>query len=804
MVFSQDGTVWAGYEIPAFNYDYRSVDDKMSILAELEAFYWNIGVDTHALVVPRFQSVEGYFNSIKKILCKELREVGIKHVQAGLEQLRGKEVSQYHFYLFIRLKESTIQGQSFLGKLVYAFKDFKRYLGNRSGVDVPEIFEEEFEAYSLQEELAYSRVHDYLQARRISGQSIEWLIRRGFWRGIGEAPLRSDWQPAVENVEIEGKKVKRPYGRDILTLTEGLFDDSSGRQLVVEQFKDGKPCKGYMAFITLSNFPDNSEFPGTEWLYCLQHLSFPVEVSMRTETMSYQEALGKVRSKKKELKAEDEHASESGEDTSLHILEGRQEANELETALTKDKFPLLKTSAVICVSASTESELHRRIQLVRDLYADMNIQTEIPYGDQWRAFNEFIPGSRRYITDYVHNMEPATVAASMFGATRQLGDGDGFFIGHSYNLPVFLRHDRGPKDKKLSTTGSAAITGAVGGGKSMFGNLLAIQALYKGAKVLVFDPKDERGHWPDYLPELKPLTRLVTLRAAAEDRGKLDPLSGGDNPAEAAETAKRILQFLARTEDGTYESVVIANAVDEAVTNQPSMIKVLEYLKKYVEEAPASRRERLEEVYEVLKYHASSGQGQLLFGDGTQKSIDLSKQLTILQVEDLQLPEESRTDFGRMGIALLMAISDFARRFSNQSSDDFKIVLFDEAWRLSKAREGQAILEELIRTGRSKNSAIYLISQNCKDLLGEEIRSNLGYRFVFRSRDRSEAEAACQILGIEPNDNNLDLIRNLPSGTCLMADLENRVNEVEIQVVEERLFHTFDTRPGARKEKIGV
>lgn len=801
MVFSQEGTVWAGYEIPAFNYDYRSNDDKMSLLAELEAFYWNIGMDTHALVVPQFRSIEGYLENTKSLLCEELKEVGLKHVQAGIEQLKGKEVSQYHFYLFIRLKESNVQG-SFIGKMKYAFKDFKRFLGDWSGVDTPEILEEEIEAYSLQEELAYSRVHDYLQARRISTQSIEWLIRQGFWRGIGEAPLRTDWQPAAEITEIEGKKAKRPQ-RDILTLTEGLFDDSSGRQLVVEQFKDGKPQKGYMSFITLSHFPDNSEFPGMEWIYCLQHLSFPVEVSMRTETMSFREALSKVKAKKKELKAEDEHAAESGQDTSLHILEGRQEANELETALTRDKFPLLKTSAVICVFANTESELHRRIQLVRDLYADINIQTEIPYGDQWRAFNEFIPGSRRYITDYVHNMEPATVAASMFGATRQLGDGEGFLIGQSYNLPVFLRHDRGPKDKKLSTTGSAAIIGAVGGGKSMFGNLLAMQALYRGAKVLVFDPKDERGHWPDYLPELKPLTRLVTLRAAEEDRGKLDPLAGGGNLAEAAETAKRILQFLARTEDGTYESIVIANAVDEAVANQPSMIKVLENLKNFVEEAPASRKERLEEVYEVLKYHASSGQGQLLFGDGTQKSIDLSKQLTILQVEDLQLPEESRTDFGRMGIALLMAISDFARRFSNQSSDQFKIVLFDEAWRLAKAREGQAILEELIRTGRSKNSAIYLISQNSKDLLGEEIRSNLGYRFVFRSRDRSEAEAACQILGIEPNENNLDLIRSLPSGTCLMADLENRVNEVQIQVVEERLFHAFDTRPGARKE-IGV
>src|SRR5690606_304111 len=112
------------------------------------------------------------------------------------------------------------------------------------------------------------------------------------------------------------------------------------------------------------------------------------------------------------------------------------------------------------------------------------------------------------------------------------------------------------------------------------------------------------------------------------------------------------------------------------------------------------RRDSLEEILDVLSYLAISGQGQLLFGDGTQEAIDLSKQLTILQVEDLQLPEESQTDFGRMAIAILMAISDFSRRFSNQSSDHFKLVLFDESWRLAKVQEGRAILEELVRTGR--------------------------------------------------------------------------------------------------------
>ncbi|SHE82136.1 AAA-like domain-containing protein [Seinonella peptonophila] len=804
LVFSQDGTVSAYYEIQPFNYDYRSVDDQLSLHGNLEAFYWNINADTHALIVPEHQSLTEHQLSMEKRLTglsPQLYEAGERHIQACMKRLKGKEIHQYRFYIGIQLKKTTITGLSMLREFLYAIKDFRRYLYDHSGTDVAEILLEELDAYQKQEELIYSRLQGYLRVRRLTADDLQWLIRRGFYRGIGESPRRVGWKPKSVKTEIKGKKAIRPM-RDIMTLSEGRFDDSYGRKLIVEQHVHGQTKQGHMAFLTISYIPDKANFPGLEWLYCLQQLSFPVEASVRTETIEYSKALSQVLNKKKELKAEDEHALESGEETSFHILNSRQEANELEDNLRTDKFPLLKTSIVLCVAAENADELQIRIQLIKDLYSDMMIQVEVPYGDQWRGFNEMIPGSKQLIHDYVHHMDPTSVAASMVGATRQLGDGSGHLIGMSRNLPVFFQHDRGPKDEKLSMTASAAFIGSLGAGKSLGANLLAYQALLTGSKVLIFDPKDERAHWIDHLPELRGLTHIVTLRASEEDRGKLDPLMGVQSAGEraaAAETAKRILQFLARASDGTYEAIAIGKAVDQAIKlEQPSMMGVLQCLEGLLQSMTEKRRDHLEEILDVLSYLATSGQGQLLFGNGTQGAIDLSKQLTILQVEDLQLPEESQTDFGRMSIALLMAISDFSRRFSNQSSSHFKLVLFDESWRLAKVREGRAILEELVRTGRSKNSAIYLISQNAKDMLGEEIRSNLGCRFVFRCRDQQEAEAACRILGIEPNDKNVETVRSLPTGTCLMSDLEKRVNELEIKIPEERLFHAFDTRPGSK------
>lgn len=715
--------------------------------------------------------------------------------------------------MFVKLKEAEVSG-SLWKNIQYAVKDFKRYLLKSSGMDGPEIFQEEIEAYARQEQLVHQRIQQYLGGKPLTSEEIQWLIRRNFYRGIGEVPIRQGWQPEAQAVSIDNKKAKRPREREMVSLTEGLFRDHSGRHIEVEQTVKGKPKKGCMSFLTISYFPEDCDFPGTEYLMWLYKLPFGVEASIRTEYLYYRDALHKVRTKKKELDAEDEHAGESGVNPSLKLQESQDEADQLELDLAREKFPLLKTSILLCVSASTPEELQHRVQSVQDLYTDELFEIQVPYGDQWRAFNEMIPGSKRLISDYIHYMPPATVAASMIGFSRQLGDGEGAYIGDSENLPVFFQHDRGPRHQVISSTASALFIGKTGKGKSLLAKLIIYLALMAGAKGVAFDPKDEWKKVLRLLPELQPISRVVTLKSIQEDRGKLDPLAGAkpEDLLEAGETAKRILQFLSRAADGTYESIVVGKAVDQVVeetlegTEKASMMRVLELLQKRLEESPDRRQERLEEIYEVLAYQATSGQTQLLFGDGTQRPIDLSKQLTVLQVEGLQLPKDGEKDTGRTGLAVMMAISDFCRRFSNLDFNQFKFVFFDEAWRLAKVQEGREILEELARTGRSKNSAIYMASQSAKkDLVGEEIKMNVGYQFIFGSKNRQEAEAACELLGIDQSEENIKMIASLPAGTCFMMDLEGRVNLLEVNAVQERLLHAFDTRPGSEDEiqKVG-
>ena len=42
LVFSQDGSCWAYYELEGYNYDFLSDDEKDFIFTKIKAFFWQI------------------------------------------------------------------------------------------------------------------------------------------------------------------------------------------------------------------------------------------------------------------------------------------------------------------------------------------------------------------------------------------------------------------------------------------------------------------------------------------------------------------------------------------------------------------------------------------------------------------------------------------------------------------------------------------------------------------------------------------------------------------------------------------
>lgn len=230
------------------------------------------------------------------------------------------------------------------------------------------------------------------------------------------------------------------------------------------------------------------------------------------------------------------------------------------------------------------------------------------------------------------------------------------------------------------------------------------------------------------------------------------------------------------------------------------LMKVIEELR--VENTPLSTS-----IADHIESFTDYDFAHLLFSNGyVEQSISLEKQLNIIQVADLVLPDketsfEEYTTMELLSVAMLIVISTFALDFIHTDRSIFKIVDLDEAWSFLQVAQGKTLSMKLVRAGRAMNAGVYFVTQNTDDLLDEKLKNNLGLKFAFRSTDLNEIKKTLAFFGVDPEDeNNQKRLRDLENGQCLISDLYGRVGVIQFHPVFEELLHAFDTRPPVRKE----
>lgn len=420
---------------------------------------------------------------------------------------------------------------------------------------------------------------------------------------------------------------------------------------------------------------------------------------------------------------------------------------------------------------------------------------------------EFIPASRRYINDYIQYVTSDFLAGLGFGATQQLGENDGIYIG--YNLDtgrnVYLKPSLAAQGVKGSVTNAlaAAFLGSLGGGKSFANNLIVYYAVLFGGSAVIVDPKSERGNWKETLPEIAHEINIVNLTSEARNKGLLDPYVIMKNLKDAESLAIDILTFLTGISSRDGEKFPVLRKAIRCVTQgkRHGLLLVIDELRK--ENTPVSNN-IAEHIESMVDYDFA----HLLFSDGTvEQSISLDRQLNVIQVADLVLPDrdtkfEEYTTMELLSVAMLIVISTFALDFIHSDRSIFKMVDLDEAWTFLQVAQGKALSNKLIRAGRSMNAAVYFVTQNSGDVDDEKMKNNIGLKFAFRSTDISEIKNTLEFFGVDKEDeNNQKRLRDLENGQCLFQDLYGRVGVIQIHPVFADLFAAFDTRPPKHSEE---
>ena len=803
LVWNKDNEVFTYYELIPYNYSFLSAEQKFIVH---DSFRQLIAQSRegkiHALQIATESSVRSIQEQSKRLVTGRLRDVAIQKIDEQTEALVsmiGDNQVDYRFFIGFKLivTEEKVSLDSMKKSAFMTFKEFLNEVNHTLMNDFISMPDDEINRYMKMEKLLENKISRRFKFRRLDKNDFGYLIEHIYGR---DGVAYEDYEYSLPKKKLKKATLIKQY--DLIRPTRCLIEESQ-RYLRLEH----EDSESFVSYFTVNAIVGELDFPSSEIFYFQQQqFTFPVDTSMNVEIVGNRKALSTVRNKKKELKDLDNHAYQSGSETSSNVVDALDSVDELETDLDQSKESMYKLSYVIRVSAPDLDELKRRCDEVKDFYDDLNVKLVRPAGDMLGLHSEFLPASKRYINDYVQYVKSDFLAGLGFGATQQLGENTGIYIGYSVDTGrnVYLQPSLASQGIKGTVTNAlaSAFVGSLGGGKSFCNNLIVYYSVLFGGQAVILDPKSERGNWKETLPEIAHEINIVNLTSDKENAGLLDPFVIMKNVKDAESLAIDILTFLTGISSRDGEKFPVLRKAVRAVTqsDQRGLLHVIDELRR---EDTAIARNIADHIDSFTDYDFA----HLLFSDGTVKNaISLDNQLNIIQVADLVLPDkdttfEEYTTIELLSVAMLIVISTFALDFIHSDRSIFKIVDLDEAWAFLNVAQGEILSNKLVRAGRAMQAGVYFVTQSSGDVSKESLKNNIGLKFAFRSTDINEIKQTLEFFGIDKDDeNNQKRLRDLENGQCLLQDLYGRVGVVQIHPVFEELLHAFDTRPPVKSE----
>ena len=805
LVWNKDNEVFAYYELIPYNYSFLSAEQKFIVH---DSFRQLIAQSRegkiHALQIATESSIRSMQEQSKKLVTGKLKEVAYQKIDEQTEALVsmiGDNQVDYRFFLGFKLMvtEEQLNLKNIKKSAWLTFTEFLHEVNHTLMNDFVSMPNDEINRYMKMEKLLENKISRRFKVRRLEINDFGYLMEHLYGR---DGIAYEDYEYQLPKKKLKKETLIKYY--DLIRPTRCVIEESQ-RYLRLEH----EDKESYVSYFTVNAIVGELDFPSSEIFYFQQQqFTFPVDTSMNVEIVENRKALTTVRNKKKELKDLDNHAYQAGSETSSNVVDALDSVDELETDLDQSKESMYKLSYVIRVSAPDLDELKRRCDEVKDFYDDLNVKLVRPAGDMLGLHSEFLPASKRYINDYVQYVKSDFLAGLGFGATQQLGETTGIYMGYSVDTGrnVYLQPSLASQGVKGTVTNAlaSAFVGSLGGGKSFCNNLLVYYAVLFGGQALLLDPKSERGNWKETLPEIAHEINIVNLTSDKGNAGLLDPFVIMKNVKDAESLAIDILTFLTGISSRDGEKFPVLRKAVRSVTQSDSrgLLHVIDELRR--EDTPISRN-----IADHIDSFTDYDFAHLLFSDGTvENAISLDNQLNIIQVADLVLPDkdttfEEYTTIELLSVSMLIVISTFALDFIHSDRSIFKIVDLDEAWAFLNVAQGETFSNKLVRAGRAMQAGVYFVTQSSGDVSKESLKNNIGLKFAFRSTDINEIKQTLEFFGIDKDDeNNQKRLRDLENGQCLLQDLYGRVGVVQIHPVFEELLHAFDTRPPVQRNEV--
>ncbi|MBL4963836.1 VirB4-like ATPase ConE [Bacillus halotolerans] len=796
LLLTRTGDVWAYYRIKSNSIPMQNREKVESYKKKWQHLFEEITSyeDFHLMMYPSEYELEKRFKDLETDIAADAIDVARYYNEETvrlLEQRLGR-LTKYDFILGVKLKSSLVNISVELKDNILSFFNTAtdtvvKMLGWEQNVSTS--FFEKYE--EVEETLA--NIMASVRGERLSETEMTYINRYHFVRGLKHQT----------NEESEIK--------DVRSITNTIIDPTDPSVLHLHSDQD----EGYSAFVVIDEFLHNMS--ESDLFYEAQSLPFPVEVQMKIQTESKSITKPALNLKRQQLKEEQKEQQSTGDRSDVSTVTSATMIRHLQDEIKKEDVHVMNWLSVIVVHGKTKKECVGKATIVKRHLKGAGITCRLPVADQLNLFYKMLPGEKLDITDknWIQKTTQDGVAESLFAVNSDIGSKIGFFLGwvdrfqEHTDLESAIMSSRdfvlfhpflANQQLKGSKTRSphCLITGDTGNGKSYLAKLIFNYISMLNIKSLYIDPKKEMRKWiqrvlndeyirenfPLYIAHLEKYNYITLDHENTHNWGALDPISFLP-PMKAKELVQVIFEQVYDFKGKDDINTAFLHATSEVIDakqkgEQVGSLDIIRKMQGHPEEAVQKAGDYLNEVVQdsILK---------LCIHDGSNPALSLEKRITILEVENMDLPDhaerlENYTISQLKSSAVMFALGKFCELFG-MNPDEQTVEFIDEAWIFTTSQQGKKVERQMRRIGRSYNNAEYFISQSTKDALKEEDSGNFGVAFAFD--EPNEREEVLKWMNMEVTKENKKMMESMFQGQCLFKDYYGRTSKISIECLFE-------------------
>ncbi|BBK71154.1 MULTISPECIES: VirB4-like ATPase ConE [Bacillaceae] len=796
LLLTRTGDVWAYYRIKSNSIPMQNKEKVESYKKKWQHLFEEITSyeDFHLMMYPSEYELEKRFKDLETDIAADAMDVARYYNEETvrlLEQRLGR-LTKYDFILGVKLKSSLVNISVELKDNILSFFNTAtdtvvKMLGWEQNVSTS--FFEKYE--EVEETLA--NIMASVRGERLSETEMTYINRYHFVRGLKHQT----------NEESEIK--------DVRSITNTIIDPTDPSVLHLHSDQD----EGYSAFVVIDEFLHNMS--ESDLFYEAQSLPFPVEVQMKIQTESKSITKPALNLKRQQLKEEQKEQQSTGDRSDVSTVTSATMIRHLQDEIKKEDVHVMNWLSVIVVHGKTKKECVGKATIVKRHLKGAGITCRLPVADQLNLFYKMLPGEKLDITDknWIQKTTQDGVAESLFAVNSDIGSKIGFFLGwvdrfqEHTDLESAIMSSRdfvlfhpflANQQLKGSKTRSphCLITGDTGNGKSYLAKLIFNYISMLNIKSLYIDPKKEMRKWiqrvlndeyirenfPLYIAHLEKYNYITLDHENTHNWGALDPISFLP-PMKAKELVQVIFEQVYDFKGKDDINTAFLRATSEVIDakqkgEQVGSLDIIRKMQSHPEEAVQKAGDYLNEVVSdsILK---------LCIHDGSNPALSLEKRITILEVENMDLPDhaerlENYTISQLKSSAVMFALGKFCELFG-MNQDEQTVEFIDEAWIFTTSQQGKKVERQMRRIGRSYNNAEYFISQSTKDALKEEDSGNFGVAFAFD--EPNEREEVLKWMNMEVTKDNKKMMESMFQGQCLFKDYYGRTSKISIECLFE-------------------